>query len=215
MFGRGKDHTQDLQPVQLEELERHQRVADRPESVCRNKKNASLERSCQVQRTSLPGERAEAASGAFDQRDVGAGGVLTDAANEIFEVDLPAFAINRFRWGHGIAKSKQRVLGLCLTRRASQQGPVFRLRWEPWTSSLGGFTATTRRILRRSARARAQPVHVLPTPVSVPTMSSIEGAGTRAPFTVPPAVQACTVERTGGCEGQQTPHQTRCRCCRR
>ena len=111
MFGRGKDHTQNLEPVQLKELERHQRVADRPESVCRDKKNASLERLRQVQRTSLPGERREEASGAFDQQDVGAGGVLADAANEIFEVDLPAFAGSRFRWGHGIAKSEQRVRG--------------------------------------------------------------------------------------------------------
>jgi len=135
LFGRGEDQTQDLEPVQFKELERYQRVADRPESVCRDKKNAGLERLRQVQRTSLPGERRQEASGAFDQHDVGAGGVLADAANEIFEVDLPAFAVSRFRWGHGIAKSGQRVLGLCLTRRASQQGPVFRLRWGPWTSS--------------------------------------------------------------------------------
>jgi len=139
LFGRGKDHTQNLEPVQLKDLERHQRVADRPQSVFRDKKNPGLERSRQVQGAMLPGERREQASGTFDQRDVGAGGVGADAAHELFEVDLPTFAVSRFRWGHGIAKSKQRVQGLCLTRRASQQGPVFRLGWGARTSCFERF----------------------------------------------------------------------------
>jgi len=74
LLGRGEDHTQGFPPIELEELQRHQRVTDRPESICRDKQDTRFERSGQVQRVVLPGERRQKASSAFDQCEVGAGG---------------------------------------------------------------------------------------------------------------------------------------------
>ena len=131
MLGRGEDHTESLQPVEIEELQRHQRVTDRPESIRRHTQDTRFERSGQVDRAVLPGERRQKASSAFDQREVGAGGVLADASNQIVEVDLRALPVGRFRWRHGLAESKQRVQRLCLACCPSERDSVLRLRQPP------------------------------------------------------------------------------------